>query len=339
MTIKRIHIIIFCFITGLSQSLPGQNPFEIKDRIRTDSAQILNGTPAEGIPSSGENTARENNRVLLSPENGKQVTDMAGDSQNPFEVDRNRSQGTGEKAKAEEPRPVQIKKKETAPETAAPPSLVEPPEKGGNFLFWVILFAFLILAVGLSLDRWFISKLFRGIFNYNLSNTLMREMTGFRFILLGILYLLFLVSASLFVFLIFRYYTGKGSATLLLYSFGFVGGMYLIRHLALHLFHLIFPSVGETLIFSYSIVSFNIVAGILLLIPVLLVGYSPEPIVTIALYTGIALLILLFLLRSFRGMLISFDYINNYPIHFFLYLCAFEIIPLMVVYKLLTDFV
>lgn len=342
MTIKRIHIYFFCLITALSGVAQAQNPFEIKSRLNQDSLETTLPVQAE-VPEtdvSGDQPGFSNSRT--TDQKASQVTgdndeiNQVIDSTNPFEVDR---QLKATKVKEEKPEALptskevqKIRKKQTEKNDSK-------PVKGGNFLFWIILFAFLILAVGLSLDRWFISKIFRGIFNYNLSNTLMRETSGLKIIILAVLYLMFIVTTSLFVFLVYRYYSGQGEIVHLLYSFGLVAGIYLVRHTALFLFYYIFPTIQVLASYSYSIVTFNIVAGISLMVPILVMAFSPEPLVTVAMIAGFVIFGLLLILRSIRGLLISFEYLNNHPIHFFLYLCAFEIIPLMVVYKVLTDFV
>jgi hypothetical protein len=339
---KRTYIIFFQLLLLFNLSGQVENPFEIKSRM--NSGENNPGTRDQSI----EATSAPQDQVALdtlvsqleaSPKTNEpeQLLSKDNNSDNPFEINRKKSNGTVEPVVEESRSNEEVK----SPSEERP--LIEAlPESGDfseSFLFWVILLAFLILAVGLSLDRWHITKLFKGILNYNLSNTMMREATGLKNILLAILYLLFIVSAALFVYLTHKYFTGRVGANYLLYSFAFVFVIYFIRHLAMHSLYYVFPDLKEALVYSYSIATFNIVAGISLLIPVLLMAYSTKIVVLIALIVGLSILGILYLLRSFRGILIAFKYLNNSPIQFFLYLCAFEIVPLFVVYKILTDFI
>jgi hypothetical protein len=323
-----------------------QNPFEIKGRMQVDSVRAIQNLPAkkDSVRSTSKDksqTAPDKQNIEIEAQKKKQQSDhninsgQADAVQNPFEITatpKRTVDAPGETTSIKED--IVEDQKETK-EPVIPSTI----KKQGNFLFWVILFAFLILAVALSIDRWFVTKLFKGIFNYNLSNTMMRETSGIKFIILILLYFMFIIIVSIFAFLIFRYFTGIDNITYLYYSFAGVLSIYLIRHFSLFFLGIIFPKVQEAYLYNYSVVTFNAVTGIILIIPVLLMAFSASAIVAVAMYVGIILFGALFILRSLRGTLIAFRYINNQPIHFFLYLCAFEIIPLMVVYKILTDFV
>jgi len=337
MNIKRVYIFIFCLLSALPASTQVQNPFEIKSRIQADTSevQVTEDQRSDNIlPVAAENTTPQSSSSISEPSQpSEEAVEEINDQQNPFEIKAPKA--TQKKGHQE----IIINKREAEKSLIDIPKELSDSSKQDNFLFWVILFGFLILAVGLSLDRWFITKLFKGILNYNLSNTMMREMTGFKTILLALLYLLFIVAASLFSFLLFRHFTGQNSSIYLIYSFAFIAAIYLVRHIGMHLLNIIFPGVPEAVHYSYSIVTFNVVGGILLLIPVLLMAYSSSTVALIAMFLGLFIIGILYLLRSFRGLLIAFRFLNNNPIHFFLYLCAFEIVPMLVIYKLLSDFV
>lgn len=208
-----------------------------------------------------------------------------------------------------------------------------------NFIFWVILLSLIVLAFPISIDRWYVVKIMRSMFNINISNGLARDFTGFNILLFALLYLVFLVSLSVFVFLLLRDFVGmEGTFYLYLLSLGGVFAVYLIRHIGLLLTKWIFPEVAAFNAFNFTILSFNSILGIALIIPNLFLAFSPPEFAKISFFAGIGIILIFYSMRSFRGLMISFKSFINHPIHFFIYLCAFEILPLLTLYKLALEF-
>ena len=321
-------MIIFCVFWLLPLEGQNINPFEIQDRLNKDSVATTSGSAVEKqVESSAKNETQEADTVKKIA--AIQEKDLA---MNPFEIIPRKGE---KKIKTiQEPQKI-LQHKPVEEKNEA--SLQAPSIN--NFLFWIILFSFLILAVTLSLDRWYITKLFKSIFNYNLSNLLMRENSGFNLILLILLFVLFLLSGSIFIYLITQYFTGYSGINYFWYSLAAVSAVYIVRHSAMRIFLLIFPGIPELSQYSFTIITFNIVLGIVLLIPNLLMAFSPDIIVLISLIIGLSCVSLVYILRSFRGLLLSFNYLLLIPFHFFLYICAFEIIPILVMYKLIAGFV
>ena len=75
----------------------------------------------------------------------------------------------------------------------------------------------------------------------------------------------------------------------------------------------------------------------LLLFPVtVFAAFSPPVLAKAVALIGLGIIVVSYLLRALRAVLITAKFIVPYPLHFLVYLCALEIGPAAVVYKLLT---
>jgi len=142
-------MIIFCVFWLLPLEGQNINPFEIQDRLNKDSVATTSGSAVEKqVESSAKNETQEADTVKKIA--AIQEKDLA---MNPFEIIPRKGE---KKIKTiQEPQKI-LQHKPVEEKNEA--SLQAPSIN--NFLFWIILFSFLILAVTLSLDRWYITKLF-----------------------------------------------------------------------------------------------------------------------------------------------------------------------------------
>jgi hypothetical protein len=154
--------------------------------------------------------------------------------------------------------------------------------------------------------------------------------------------LLFLVSGGMYLMFIARYYGVKvtdNNWVLLAYCSGLLLAVYLGKLILLKLAGWIFNISSATDTYIFIVFLVNKIIGILLL-PVLVLMAFPYP----ALYPVVLTLsfIMLALFFGYR-FIISYKPIRNEikvtRFHFFLYLCAFEIAPLLLIYKVLLVFV
>ena len=109
-----------------------------------------------------------------------------------------------------------------------------------------------------------------------------------------------------------------------------IAAIYLIRHLTLWFLGSIFSITKETSQYSFTINQFNIMNGLMLLVLNYFIAFSPEQIAKPLIVVGISILVLQYIYRSVRGLLLSVRFLFGEQIHFFLYLCTCEIIPFMV---------
>jgi hypothetical protein len=114
--------------------------------------------------------------------------------------------------------------------------------------------------------------------------------------------------------------------------------LYLGKFICLQLMGYIF-NVRE-LVNTYIFVVFmiNKVLGILLLPFVLMLAFSKPVFYSVAIGAGAILTLLLFLYRYLFTLTSVRSKLHISSFHFFLYLCAFEILPLLILYKFIVQF-
>lgn len=101
----------------------------------------------------------------------------------------------------------------------------------------------------------------------------------------------------------------------------------------------VFNSREAAVNYTFTVFLVNKVLGILLVPFLFLMAFAKPGLKEVALTVSVGLLVLLLFYRY----VISFVTIRNTlkvnPLHFFLYLCAVEILPLMLLYKLMADYI
>ena len=151
-----------------------------------------------------------------------------------------------------------------------------------------------------------------------------------------LLYILFFISAGIFIFLISTYYGVRFSNSHLLDLFihmGLVLGLFMLKHLVLNVIGYGFPVYKEVKQYSFTITIFGIVLGLLLIPANVLLAFAPANMTKMLIYGSIGLILLLYLFRILRSLFIASRYITLHKFHFFMYLCTVEIAPILVLVK------
>ncbi|MBK8819463.1 MAG: DUF4271 domain-containing protein [Saprospiraceae bacterium] len=86
---------------------------------------------------------------------------------------------------------------------------------------------------------------------------------------------------------------------------------------------------------QFSILSYHVFAGIILLPINLISAFAPDKISVFFIYLSLFFLFIVVLLKIIRGLIISLDFWNNNFFQFFIYLCTFEILPVLILVKFL----
>lgn len=203
-----------------------------------------------------------------------------------------------------------------------------------SFIFWLILLALAIMAVVINTKKNVIPRMFMSLTNINiLKNNKREERSGFsgQYILL---YAVFFINAGVFIYLLLKE-TGNDGQYTFLYSTVGVIAIYMLKHLGLKIIGLIFPVNPEIGVFNFSIQVYNIFLGMMLIPINLIVAFGPTQGANVFLYIGGGLTVLVFAIRSFRGLLIAKKFVFQYTFHIFLYLCSSEILPILLFAKLI----
>ena len=115
-------------------------------------------------------------------------------------------------------------------------------------------------------------------------------------------------------------------------------GVYLMRHIFILLIGKVFPFKKDSQLYGFTIQTFNIFVGIILIPFNLIIAFGPENSAVPLIYVGLVIIGILSLLRTFRGFLIASTYIQSNLFHFLLYICTFEILPILLLIKIIGNF-
>lgn len=308
-------ILFICFWSQLSGQY--NNPFEIKSRL--DSVYSDENINIESV--SNQDTTTEVTPDLIA-ENEVIARELANN--NPFEVDH----VPYRKSELKETSVVESRKSDSSD---------KPVEAPGNLIIFIISIVSLILiAIVANTRRSLFSKLLKSFSNDNILKLTQREENGGLNGAFIILYIVFFINAAslAYLFLSSREISVNNIWIILLVG---IFGVYLIRHLFLYLFSVIFPVTREVRQFSFLIAVFNLLMGLVLIPLNLIIAYAPDAMSVATLYMALGVVAFVYIIRCLRGMLIGILNFGDHLFHFFLYLCTFEIVPILLVFRLFKD--
>ncbi|GAB7089031.1 DUF4271 domain-containing protein [Marinifilum fragile] len=211
-----------------------------------------------------------------------------------------------------------------------------------DWMVGVSLFVVILMAIIRFSFSKYLQRLIDAIINYQVSNNLFLEknMRNLR----GNIFLngLFFINVSFFAVLYYNYwFSGSDNKnnlltffyTLAVFLLIYFGKFVVIRTLAY-----IFDGAKEGKEYLHTVFIYNKNLGIFLLPVTLSVPFIADFAAYLLLNAGIVIALIFYLFRLFRGIKILFrKHVSIF--YMILYLCALEILPLLVIYKLLKSLV
>ena len=218
---------------------------------------------------------------------------------------------------------------------------IQTSGKSRNLGIWgylLSLVTLILFSIGIAINRSRFISILKSVVNSNYLKTLMRTArigADFQFFLL---YLLFFLNISTFLY--FSFINNQFGAAEFIYSkwiwfFLVALSVYFLRHLVMWFIEFTFPVGSSVISYNYSVAFHNLVAGACLLPIVLGMQFGPESGLRIFFILGISIVALLYILRQSKGFLMAIGIRGFNPIYFFLYLCAIEIAPILVGLRIL----
>ena len=211
--------------------------------------------------------------------------------------------------------------------------------KGKELLFYSLAALLLFFAfIRISFPK-YINDLLQVAFRTTLKQRQVREQliqTPLPSLLLNFF---FLVAASMYISFVLGHYelSDKYSFWLLcVYSFVGLAVIYVIKFLSLKFFGWLFNISPTTDGYIFIVFMINKIIGIYLLPFLVLLAFTDDDLYQVAFvlsYTGVIALLAYRFILSYG---LARTQIRVHPFHFFLYLCAFEIVPLLLIYKALV---
>ena len=212
------------------------------------------------------------------------------------------------------------------------------PDK--DFLFYLILLLIFLFGFVNNIFPQYFSKLFKQFSQSSLRMIQYREQLLQNSLGSLIINICFILSFSLMsTLLIFnRHLLALSFWEGFFYISLFFTFLYIGKYISLQIAGYVFNSKELVNTYIFVVFMINKVLGILLIPFVLMLAFSKPIYYPIAIGVGAILTILLFLYRYLFTLTSVRNKLHISSFHFFLYLCAFEILPLTILYKFIVQY-
>jgi len=304
---------------GIIMAQVRSNPFEVKQRLST----IPETEKQVQIPSTPDTVANDiKGTDPASAEESSIPNTSSNEELNPFEVDH-----------------LPLRKNISANRTQNLKGQVESTEVSNAFLFWFLLLSCALLAVILNTRAKSIALISKSILNENILKLFYREESTRVSLYLLVLYFIFAINLAVLIYLVSVHFSGPKGILVFVGTLVGVIVVYTIRHIFLSVFGSIFGIAKNTQLYSFAILVFNIFLGLCLLPLNFILAFGPEGFQVVILWFSVVLVVIMLLLRTFRGVFIVSEYLIDRLFQIFIYLCAFEIAPMLILIKSVMNLV
>jgi len=220
------------------------------------------------------------------------------------------------------------------------PTLEEEPLPDQVHPVWVpmmLLVCFILLAWGRLFFRRRLDMIFRAVFAKNYANQLIREGNIFNERIGLILFFNYINMMALFVYLSLPILNIKmpNFSPFILYLIlaGAFLGLWAFKIIIVRLLSVLFNTLEYSRDLLANLYIYNLFAGIIMLPTIACMAYADSE---LFFYILLAIIPIVYLLRIIRAAAIGFKVIKFSVFHLLLYLCTLEILPLIVLAKILT---
>ncbi len=221
---------------------------------------------------------------------------------------------------------------------------IERKEYTNDWMVIVLLICFSLIAWLLIFSRKRVKQIINATYSNRTINQLIRDGDLFKERIALAFTTIYLLSFSLFVFQIGHYYLNFKE--LELYSFIFflkilavIIGLYLLKQRATKFIGIIFKNSNASYVYLLNGFIFNILTGILMLPLLLIMIYSKSPISSFTTNLSIGIVIILSIVRYLRYIIIGVSFSKFSHFYLFLYLCTLEIMPILIIFKLIIGLI
>ncbi len=215
--------------------------------------------------------------------------------------------------------------------------LLQAGQSHPYWIFGILFLGFVLLAWSRIFFRRRMNMIFSGIFARNYANQLIREGNLFNERIGLVLFLVYLSMMPLFAYLSLPlFYSVPESprgGLLYILLLAFFAAFWLLKVIFINGLSLLFNTREHSNDILANMYLYNLFAGILLLPLLSCMAYADRE---IFFYITLIILFLVYLVRIFRIAMIGFGMSKFSVFHLFLYLCTLEILPLIVLAKILN---
>jgi len=214
--------------------------------------------------------------------------------------------------------------------------------KNPTMLFYILALVIVFIIVTRQIFTTYIDKMYKSFFNVNLAKQFFNDFSHNNPLLNILLHLNIILIFSTFAYLSMRFFNKLNTIdnqSLMLIVFGATAVYIAIRRLLLGASAIVLPVSENIRFYIFNLKILNNVLVVALLPFLILLAFANDMLAYLA-YYAILLIIFVFTLYLIRrASIIGKDFITFHKFHFFLYLCTFEIVPLLILYKLIHIYI
>ena len=228
----------------------------------------------------------------------------------------------------------------------SPPSVFKP-QLPGNINFkkqtrqprWIFTLLMLQLMALIYLKATFFKRIeeyLKAYFNINLSQQLFRDYEPALSLQAIVFMFNFLASCALLIYLLINYFfhpTYNNSFFIFIQIFIGVAVVYAVKYSGYLIIGKIFPFKEDISLFSFNYFLNQKLLGVILIPFIYASVYMGYYYTKFFLIASVLLFLISIGIRSIKGMLIGIKYLRQNAFHFLLYICTFEIAPLMILIR------
>ncbi|HYK43808.1 MAG TPA: DUF4271 domain-containing protein [Parafilimonas sp.] len=205
----------------------------------------------------------------------------------------------------------------------------------------IVFFVLVFILFFLGLIRTAFPKYFNSIFSLSFQATFRqtqtRDQMAQNVMPAFMLNILFILSGGLFITLFaeFNQWATTDFWQLFVYSTSILAMIYLIKYFVIVFTGWVFNASDSAAEYRFIVFLINKLIGILLIPSLFLMTYADDEIKKISITIGICIAVFMIVLRYLVSVARIRKNLRITAFHFFIYLCAVEIMPLLVIYKIL----
>jgi hypothetical protein len=211
-----------------------------------------------------------------------------------------------------------------------------------DWMLFVIIFSLIIFSwLRVGYNRFFRTSI-QASYNYFSARRMIEEVNVARTRVYFFMDFLFYINMALFIsqFLSYYHINIYNIHGILLFALLFVAilVLYFLKSILFRFFGFVLLSQNLFYAYNFTIFLYNRMIGIILLPIVAIVPYVSDSVAVWLFYIGFSSIIIIYILRIFRYLQISFR--NRLSIFYLiLYLCTVEILPMLVIYKIISLYI
>lgn len=216
------------------------------------------------------------------------------------------------------------------------------PEQDQDWLLYTVAGVLLLLGIIRAAYVKYFSDLFRAFLNPTLSQRQLKDQLSqspFPNLLMNVF---FVISLGLYLYLLMKrldYPVDENAWILIPALIVLVGVIYFVKYVVLRFCGWLFGIADLIDAYVFVLYLINKILGILLAPFLVLLAFGKPDLAYAMLYISLFFIVLLIVYRYIRSYSLVKQYLSFSKLHFFLYLCAFEVVPVLIITKALLNLI